>query len=48
MISGIGMVIASVTMIVSAVVEIERKKRPYFEQEIGDEKFNASTLSVFA
>jgi peptide/histidine transporter 3/4 len=42
------MVLAALSMIAAAVVEIERKKHSFFVQEVGDEKFNASSITVFA
>ncbi|XP_025095030.1 solute carrier family 15 member 4-like isoform X1 [Pomacea canaliculata] len=45
---GIGMVVAASSMIVAAVLEIERKKQLGFQQVVGSETFNASYISVFA
>nr|KAG5685479.1 hypothetical protein BaRGS_013090 [Batillaria attramentaria] len=49
---GIGFVLASLAMVVAGVIEIARKDimtdGGVMVQELGGEKFNASTLSVFA
>lgn len=42
------MVVAASSMIVAAVLEIERKKQLGFQQVVGSETFNASYISVFA
>ncbi|KAK7442686.1 hypothetical protein BaRGS_00040510, partial [Batillaria attramentaria] len=44
---GIGFILAALSMVVAAVVEIERKDHFGFEQEVGDETFFASNISIF-
>ncbi|KAK7111646.1 solute carrier family 15 member 4-like [Littorina saxatilis] len=44
---GTGMILAALSMIAAAVVEIERKKHLGFEQVVGDETFYASNVTVF-
>ena len=50
-ISGIGMILAACAMVYSGVLEIYRKKdienNGYIQQELADETFNASKLSMF-
>ncbi|XP_072051177.1 LOW QUALITY PROTEIN: solute carrier family 15 member 4-like [Amphiura filiformis] len=49
---GIGMIFASISVVIAAGIEIARKnimqEGGWMEQELAGEKFNASTLSVFA
>ncbi|XP_076459423.1 solute carrier family 15 member 4-like [Babylonia areolata] len=44
---GIGFVLAALSMVAAAVVEIERKDNLGFEQEVGEETFYASNITVF-
>lgn len=44
---GIGLVLAALSMIAAALVEIERKKHLGFSQTVGDETFQASNITVF-
>lgn len=45
--TGIGLLLAAASMIVAAVVEIERKKHFGFSQKVGDEVFYSSNLTIF-
>lgn len=45
---GIGFILAALSMIAAAVVEIERKDNLGFNQTVGDEVFYASNITVFA
>lgn len=44
---GIGLVLAALSMIAAAVVEVERKKHFGFNQKVGDETFYSSNITVF-
>nr|KAG5685480.1 hypothetical protein BaRGS_013091 [Batillaria attramentaria] len=44
---GIGLVLATLSMVVAGLVEVERKEELGFEQTVGGENFNASHLSIF-
>ena len=44
---GIGFVLAALSMIAAAILEVKRKENLGFEQTVGEEVFFASNLTVF-